>query len=414
MTKSLPPGLWDNPTPHEKKSYQEFLMAWFSDEESYRQHFQQWVAEEELGKEVLSVRMLAYDVCGTCNPAGGTDIKEGAIAVLSPLNDNTSDIGTTTYYTYGESSPSGKPTCGLFGFGNSYAQPLMEGINLAQDKMALLPKPDIPLMKPAPPRALANQSGTVTALLGETSYPGWLKFDKSEIPEGTINYAFLRIWPLENYVGDPLQADICITLASLLPTDIDCDTFIELLDLDSYQWGKLWTSVPLTWSIGVPVDTTNIACLVEEAKSLSNFQFLVTPQLLGYSSYRLASSVELYIYYDEVYSRGGVLTGGKAKYEDIGGVIVGGTADETVYWQPETRGGALVEGRPALHLQYRGTGGVVVQRPTVELHLDCETPDNTVVEDVSSWERDATLVNMDSSNFVDARTGKVLDFDIEV
>lgn len=423
---SLPPGLWDNPKPDESRAYQEFLNAWFSDEDTYRAHYQQWVDEEDLGKEALSVRTLAYDVCGTCNPTEGTDTQTGGFAVLYPRSDNLSDIGTTTWYTYGEKSKGIYPTCGLFGWGEDFAITLTEDIELPKSKMDLLPKPNIPLMerkaKLHQVATAAQRPQTVSALWGyedgRWAYPGWLKFNTSEIPDAIINYAFLRIWPLENY-SDSTATDVCISLANGLPEDEHCgeaNAFLFANVFSTTNHGKLWTNTGATWSIGTPIDTLNIACLIEEAKTIpSGLELLFDPKPTPHSStYRLASSVELHIYYEETYSLGGVIVNGRAKYEDIGGVLVSGSADEDVRWGPTPRGGALANGIPPLYLQYKATGGVVVQRPTVELHLDCETPDDTIVEDISSWERDATLVNMDSSSFVDGRTGKVLDFDIEV
>lgn len=431
MIQSLPPGLWDNPQPHELQAYQEFVTAWFADEDAYREHYQQWVADEELGEKVLSVRMLAYDACGTCNPAGGTDTQTGGFAVLYPLSDNSSDIGTTTWYNYGEGSSAIYPTCGLFGWGEDFAITLTEDIELPKSKMDLLPKPNIPLMeRKAKPHqvATAQHPQTVSALWGyengRWAYPGWLKFDTSEIPNAIINYAFIRIWPLENY-SDSTATDVCISLANGLPEDQHCGTqvgnaFLFEYVLSTTNLGKLWTNTEATWNVGTPVDTPNIACLIEESKTLpSGLELLFDPRPVfesppHSSSYRLAASVELHIYYEETYSLGGVVVNGRAKYEDIGGVLVSGSADEDVRWGPTPRGGAIVNGRPPLYLQYKATGGVVIQRPTVELHLDCENPDDAIVEDISSWERDATLVNMDSNNFVNERTGKVLDFDIEV
>jgi hypothetical protein len=90
-----------------------------------------------------------------------------------------------------------------------------------------------------------------------------------------------------------------------------------------------------------------------------------------------------------------------------------------VYYFPEIGWGNKVAllARPitAQDVFYTTTGGVVVQRADVELHLDCNTPDAVIVEDVSSHERDATMVNMDADNFVDGRiaSNKYLDFEIE-
>jgi hypothetical protein len=399
MTKTnLPPGIWDRPQPEEQNVYNEFVVAWSLDDSAYLKHYEEWAKSQDF----IDVAALSYDACGdlceqtgsmtgdviTCQPYGEIDKMGSSYGLPCIMLDDPCPPEIDDSH------------CGSFVFGFTTALPLTQ--------------PDV----------LSAQGLT-------TSHYAWVKFNADCLPDNVqLNYARLKFWPGQDQplVGgiEENQQDICISEGTNLPDEEDCTNEESWGDPMPDHGETITKSTITTWNVGTPVYSDNIKCVVEADPQGSDGRIVivvgVADTLLGGSNEGFyASNVELLLYVE--FPTSGVKVGGQAEnfvtgiFDEYGsgGVVVNGTDINTMRHTPAISGGVKVRPVAPLDVFYTATGGVIVQRADVELHLECNTSDPIIVEDVSSHERDATMVNMDEDNFVDGRiaNNKYLDFEIE-
>jgi len=415
MTNVLPPGIWDNPQPDDQKVYDQFVKVWSLDDSAYIQHYQEWSETQDF----VDVTALAYDggICPDCPTLTGS----GVPIVLSLISEENA-VGSGGY-SEGQDGQNNRG-CGKFIFGYGCWVAADAGTDLPQGEIILTAQTDNCII-----------------------YNAWAIFENTLEEDAVITEATLKMWPAEDAESITTSGNTCVSAGTNIPEVEGCD------DCPIAGYANQYTTVcgahprvsgeqepidlprvsgfdvlPQPWLVGGVVYTRDISCVVQPQVNDQYITIAIGPYVadgLAINKRWYANNVELIIRAEDVV-KGGIEVGGKSEetmfgvFDEFGsgGIQVGGISDRKPIMQYFPRialSGIAIRPKTALDVFYIATGGVVVQRADVELHLDCNTPDATIVEDVSSYERDATMVNMDADNFVDGRIAdnKYLDFEIE-
>lgn len=439
---SLPPGIWDNPTPEEQLSYEQFVHAWNLSDAAYQEHYNEWASDQD----VLTTFDYGYgNPCGHCTDGPGKPAENDADVQLAflpvvPADETPILRGLTDRMPSHEGGESIweqylYASCSHLQFGYQFPQPLVEdGIVKAQSEN--------------------YQISTGWAKFTNKTYSDDTSDPEYYIPIGSVaTYAFVRMWPDTRFTQITYSIPLCYSSPSGDYRFPDGTGFCEGGRADSTKDMKtnllgagkqeinIGKSTWMNWTKGIPYDSNELTCFIAQAWGTDSieptnpgngvlieqatadypvFMFIGPPAsyyTIGGTCHYVTEKVELGVYFYPPTI--GVLAGGTAEvnqdgiFDEVmnGGVVVNGTSpDEFVH---STSGGVVAGGSVPQYIKYEATGGVIVQRPDVELHLDFNIEDDSTAQDVSSHERHSGLVNMDSTSFTDGRitNNKYMDFE---
>jgi len=354
--KVLPPGIWDNPQPHELQAYREFVDIWFANSDSYQTYEDQYFEEPEpLASELLKAQ--AYG-CVT----EGSDSESGHSAIFTILL-KTDDGYVDRHGSY--------PSSDLITLGTYVLAAANKDIDLPE----------------------SDPEGTVYALnLGSHPTWAWFDFNNVTIPQGaSINAAFVRF----GAANGQQRANSIILCAededypTATPTEVTMPDKVRTTN--RVTWG-----IPDTWYYDGTYDSDDISCVVQEVinrdgwSSGNKLRIFADPGEFFNETYSQAS--QLHVWYNFTFdetSSGGVEVGGSAdeSFNDLfvtsGGVKVSGSAEVITagLYEEIMEGGVEVGGEAEENHNdiVEVGGGVIVSGEAEENHHDTVEVDGGVV-----------------------------------